>query len=147
MLIAFYIARKAEIEPHQKVFSFDMDKYRAAVNQTLVEMGLGDMDLGPHLLRHCCAVFYKHYEDWKGQRIRERLRWGTEEAMRHYQKVHLLIKNEGRAKPEEMARGHWLWEDATRFGLKMPVPSVNSLYPSLQPLAQPSTQDVAAQLI
>ena len=69
------------------------------------------------------------YEGWELPRIQERGRWGSLESVQHYRKPHLLVKNEGRATEEQDARGRWLWEDVSRFGLAMPIPKVDSLFP------------------
>ena len=80
------------------------------------------------------AIYYYHYEGWTLPEIQERGRWGSLDSVQHYRKPHLLVKNEGRATTEQDARGNWLWEDVSRFGLAMPVPKMDTVFP--EPLVE-----------
>lgn len=139
-LIRFYIEKKEEVGDKGLVFDFPILEYQKAVRQVLSqEMGLLDMEATPHLFRHSCAIYCKHYEDWGDRHIQERLRHGSERSTQHYKKVHLPINNEGRCTEEEQRRGLWLWEDPSRFDLPHAVPQVNTVYPNLPEPAEPST--------
>jgi hypothetical protein len=135
-LRTFYQLRKREVGDSGKIFAFSLDKYRKNFNDVLTLKRMADLG-SVHLLRHSAAIYYKHYEEKSDQWIQERGRWGAHESVLHYQKKHLLIRNEGRVSPEDLKRGDWLWEDPNRFGLKLPLPSVDevaqtdSAYPSL----------------
>jgi hypothetical protein len=146
-LIMFYCAKKRQVGPHGKVYDFSMDKYRDAASKVLHEINLADLG-SVHLFRHTAAVHYYHYESWPNSKIQERARWGTDSAQKHYTKVHLLVKNEGRATDEELVRGEWLWAKPERFGLKLPVPPLSEVfegqaYPSFLESIPASVSEIA----
>ena len=103
------------------MFGFTMDEYRKVWAEILKELQFSDLG-GPHVLRHTGACHLVQHEGWQLVDVQVRGCWGAPRSVLHYQKPHLLVKNEQRTPEAWHERAKYLWEDPRpRFGLVYPL--------------------------
>jgi hypothetical protein len=119
-LCAFYIRRKEEIGPTDRVFPFHIDRYRRWYAKAAKKFGL--LEEGPHVFRHTGATYLIHYKKWERQKARDFGRWAKDKSMSNYGHSHLLGRNQQRLSKADNDRGAWMWEDVEeRCGLRTRV--------------------------